>query len=55
MSYALLMHYFETFEDLLGNISDGSLRQRGTDVLGKIALLEIFHCNIQSLWVLEPS
>jgi len=55
MSYPLLMHHLETFEYLLGNILNGFLWQRGTDVSGKVAFLEIFHCNIQSLGLLEPS
>jgi len=55
MSYPLLMHHLETFEYLLGNISNGSLWQWGVHVVGKVAFFEIFHWNIQSLGVLEPS
>ena len=55
MSYALLMHYFKTLEYLLRNISDGLLRQRRAHMPGEVALLEVFHCNIQSLRLLEPS
>ena len=55
MSYPLLMHHLETLEYLFGNILNGPLWQRRTDMLGKIASLEILHCNIQRLGVLEPS
>jgi hypothetical protein len=55
MSYPLLMHHLETFEYLLANILNGSCGSGVPMMLGKIAFLEIFHCNIQSLGVLEPS
>jgi len=46
MGYPVLMHHLETFEYLLGNISNGSLWERGVDVFGKVPFLEVFHSNI---------
>ena len=55
MSYPLLMHHFKALEDLLRNMLNGFWWQWKADMLAKISLFEIFHCNVESLELLEPS